>query len=43
MVSEPRAAGPHHVVIVVMKVTVINQEDTVVHRGHWVMLVKSKS
>ncbi len=35
----PRLGGGN----VVMKVTVINQEDTVVHRGHWVMLVKSKS
>lgn len=35
----PRLGGGN----VVMKVTMINQEDTVVHRGHWVMLVKSKS
>ena len=27
---------------VVMKVTVLNQKDEVVHRGHWVMLVRSK-
>ena len=34
----PRLGGGN----VVMKVTVVNQKDEVVHRGHWVMLVKSK-
>lgn len=34
----PRLGGGN----VVMKVTVLNQKDEVVHRGHWVMLVKSK-
>lgn len=35
----PRLGGGN----VVMKVTVLNQDDAVVHRGHWTMLVKSKS
>ena len=28
---------------VTMKVSVLNQDDEIVHRGHWQMLVKSKS
>ena len=35
----PRLGGGN----VTMKVSVLNQRDDVVHRGHWVMLVKSKS
>lgn len=34
----PRLGGGN----VTMKVTVFNQRDEVVHRGHWVMLVKSR-
>ncbi len=34
----PRLAGGN----VVMKVSVVNQKGEVVHRGHWVMLVKSR-
>jgi acyl dehydratase len=34
----PRLGGGN----VTMKVTVLNQRDEVVHRGQWVMLVKSK-
>ncbi|MDX1663398.1 MAG: MaoC/PaaZ C-terminal domain-containing protein [Candidatus Promineifilaceae bacterium] len=35
----PRVGGGN----VTMKVSVLNQEDKVVHRGHWVMLVQSKN
>lgn len=35
----PRLGGGN----VVMKVTILNQKDEVVHRGEWVMLVKSKN
>lgn len=35
----PRLGGGN----VVMKITVLNQDDDVVHRGHWTMLVKSKT
>ena len=34
----PRLGGGN----VTMKVSVLNQRDEVVHRGHWVMLVESK-
>ena len=34
----PRLGGGN----VIMKVSVLNQEDKVVHRGHWQMLVQSK-
>jgi 3-hydroxybutyryl-CoA dehydratase len=37
--SLPRLGGGN----VVMKVNVLNQHDEIVHRGRWVMLVKSKS
>lgn len=35
----PRLGGGN----VVMKVNVLNQKDEIVHRGRWIMLVKSKS
>lgn len=35
----PRLGGGN----VVMKVSVLNQKDEIVHRGRWIMLVKSKT